>query len=717
MGIINVEGLGEVQITGDKPNEEEQKIILETLEKMPASDKDINDKTDSFVKSNAFGRLAIEVGLGIGGSLLTGGAALPALALRAGFIARPFLTQLAKSSLGAAAGSGTGAVAAQPIDPKDDIVKEVVRASTEGALGEAIGGPVTIKAFQVASKILSPKIKLLEAAKQGEEILNAQKLKILSDTEKYGPDLVKDAKFALFTPGVAADSRLVDILENVTEKSLFGAGKLVATKEAAKRVTRSALDDFVEPFVKELPDETTTGRLFFDSIVGSQEYFKKQASKLYGSLDQEVAKLGNANIVPLKEYNKALGGYLKTLPNKGKNTPSAVNLIMDNIISKPSTTFTEANKLRSAVLEIGRDLPEKGAKEYIRAYQVVANELTKAMEKAKVPASSNIVKQWQDANNFYKTGIEKYNEKVIETILKKNDGKDVYKYIISTTDKPETTKKVLKAINNIKFQEPGTAIKLQNNLKGNVLSDMMEKSIREDVQYGDVFDPNKMGKYLDKYKGTLKELFNEREIGTLRKINDAISVAEGRISKTGGLPGGVFIQLKQAGAAGSLLTFGGAATAAGFAGGLPVAAATILLGPKLLSTILTNPKFSKFLIEGIPAQTGTKAGLAFRQLVGRLANDNLIPKEEAKALFDQTRNVEKDLKKIKPSTSISTELKTTPVTPPNQLIPPVNTRVTDVQPKPMAAPMQGTMPAGGLRERISQSNQLDQFIPVRWKEL
>jgi hypothetical protein len=26
---------------------------------------------------------------------------------------------------------------------------------------------------------------------------------------------------------------------------------------------------------------------------------------------------------------------------------------------------------------------------------------------------------------------------------------------------------------------------------------------------------------------------------------------------------------------------------------------------------------------------------------------------------------------------------------------------------------QGTMPAGGLQERIAQSNQLDQFIPVR----
>ena len=130
MGIINVEGLGEVQITGDKPNEEEQKIILETLEKMPASDKDINDKTDSFVKSNAFGRLAIEVGLGIGGSLLTGGAALPALALRAGFIARPFLAQLAKSSLGAAAGSGLKGA------PKG---KTPDKANTGGAALPAVG--------------------------------------------------------------------------------------------------------------------------------------------------------------------------------------------------------------------------------------------------------------------------------------------------------------------------------------------------------------------------------------------------------------------------------------------------------------------------------------------------------------------------------------------------------------------------------------------------
>ena len=48
---------------------------------------------------------------------------------------------------------------------------------------------------------------------------------------------------------------------------------------------------------------------------------------------------------------------------------------------------------------------------------------------------------------------------------------------------------------------------------------------------------------------------------------------------------------------------------------------------------------------------------------------------------------------------------------PTSTMPPVNTRVTDVQTRPVAPPT--NMPMGGLQERIAQSNQLDQFIPVR----
>jgi hypothetical protein len=211
-----------------------------------------------------------------------------------------------------------------------------------------------------------------------------------------------------------------------------------------------------------------------------------------------------------------------------------------------------------------------------------------------------------------------------------------------------------------------------------------------------------MNKYIESKTETFEKLFGKdsRELGQLKKLNTAVSVAHGRLSREGGLPGGVFIQLTQAGTAGGLLTFNQDAT------GL-TAAAGILLGPKVIGKMLVNPKFNKFLFEGLAANDGTKAGIAFRQLVGRMVTDKLIPETEGKKAIDDSKKIEKKFKTTIPPADI------TPKQPSTSPMAPVNTRVTDVQTRPMAAPVQGTIPAGGLRERISQSNQLDQFIPVR----
>ena len=122
---------------------------------------------------------------------------------------------------------------------------------------------------------------------------------------------------------------------------------------------------------------------------------------------------------------------------------------------------------------------------------------------------------------------------------------------------------------------------------------------------------------------------------------------------------------------------------------------------------MVNPKFNKLLTEGLSANDGTKAGMVFRQLVGRMVTDKLIPETEGKKAIEDSKKIEKKFK-----TTI-TPADITPQQRPAAPMSPVNTRVTDIQTRPMAAPVQGTMPAGGLRERISQSNQLDQFIPVR----
>ena len=127
---------------------------------------------------------------------------------------------------------------------------------------------------------------------------------------------------------------------------------------------------------------------------------------------------------------------------------------------------------------------------------------------------------------------------------------------------------------------------------------------------------------------------------------------------------------------------------------------------------MSNPAFLKWLSEGTKIagnkgfdgvaehliKLGTVAGMSDDDM-GELTNQYMeIIKKSAE-------NYENKSKTTPPQASLIQQTPTSPM-------PPVNTKVTDVQTRPMAAP-QGTMPTGGLRERIAQSNQLDQFIPVR----
>jgi hypothetical protein len=120
----------------------------------------------------------------------------------------------------------------------------------------------------------------------------------------------------MFTPGVAADSNFFDIMENITEKSLFGSGELVATKEATKAVTKSALDDFVNPLVQNA-DQTATGQLFIDSIQNNKNNFYTQAKTNYDALNKTLEGLGKSEVVDISKYNKALRDAANALPKKG----------------------------------------------------------------------------------------------------------------------------------------------------------------------------------------------------------------------------------------------------------------------------------------------------------------------------------------------------------------------------------------------------------------
>ena len=82
MGRVNIQGLGVVDIEGSAPNEQELEVFKRALELKKVdqlTDKPAEELTESYISSPAFKRLLLEAGLAIGGTIATGGLALPGI--------------------------------------------------------------------------------------------------------------------------------------------------------------------------------------------------------------------------------------------------------------------------------------------------------------------------------------------------------------------------------------------------------------------------------------------------------------------------------------------------------------------------------------------------------------------------------------------------------------------------------------------------------------
>jgi len=714
MGIINIEGLGDIQIQGDTPTPEESRIILKAaqtkseqkaaLERTPSvSDTDVPEDTGAaerikeYVSSPEFQRAALEIGGGLAGSLATGGLGLPLLAAtKLGMRSLPFLIQLAKSTGGAALGGGTAAGAASvTFDPKDDVFKEIVRGAAEQGAGELIGAPIAIKISQGITKVLGPKISLIKGAEESELILKQQADKIKANPKLYDAELQKAAGDAQLTLGLKADNQFIDTLQNITEKSLFGAGEIRAAKEGAKTVAESAVKDFVDPFIK-TQDKTSTGKLFQQAISNSQNLWKERMTAGYKAIDKKLIdeNLAYKSIVDMTAYRNLLQQEINKLPLKGINTPNVKRLLQSNLDKTPKAlSFSEANNLRSDILSMGRDLTAKDSAKQIGAQKAMAKGITEAMDNTMASKTfpEDIKKGYQTIQNEYKLGKQDFNEKVITRLLEKEDPAVIFETIVSRSDKPETVKRTLDIINRRFAAEGNTelASQLKDSLKGQFLNNIIGKATVGDAQYGTYINSTALKKSLDSYAGTTKELFSTSEKAQLDKLVRTLQFSQGTLSKTGsgGLAGGVFIQLKQAGAAGSIISFGGAGYAGG---GISGGAAAILAGPYVVGKLLLSPSFNKFLIQGIKAPTAGEKAIAFRQLVAKMASDGLIDKEEADIAIENSKIIEKQpVQKQEPRSQVPASQPVAEATP-SPTSPPVNIFAANTPGTPMTTGVQPT---------------------------
>lgn len=678
MADIFVDGLGIVSIAGDKPTEIESKAISRKLDQVneQRADKAAAEQSDIFTAPKMM-RFGLEVAGAIAGTVLTGGLALPALATRVSLASRPFIGALLKSAAGSGAGSGVGAGVAQIVDPKDDIGREIMRATIEGAAGEAIGAPVVIKGAKILKGAaattdlgrLKPKswAKMLDGAEEAEQVLKVQAEKVLKNPEAYKDEfynvdrvikMAQEAKKGL-TPGMKTESRALDTIEEAAQAALIGADDLIFRKDSLAFVGQAMKKDFMDELIKKgAADESIMGRNLLESLTGANTLRKTFYSEGLKSIDDIMRKAKGLEAgskipatIPTDSIQKALNTYMKEQP---MNVKELVALKKDMAKAlKPKANFSDLRALRSyfntkymdsvgSAIKPGNTVLAQG---YNRMRMAIDDILNSPEQLTKYDIPEAAVEKLRALNSQYKEGAKLFGDgSLFAEILKKGNLEKggsvdaVYSSIIKGKDKPTLVKSfkenLNKAVKNGFLDEKVAKDNLEN-LRGQFMANQIDRATaNQKGNFTDFLDASKITGELKKSDRVYKELFNEAERAQHSKLFKNLAYSQGTVDKKTGLPGRIFVQLKQAGAIGSVLSFQGI-------GGT---AATILLAPAGFSKALLSPKLNKFLFEEttkpLVERTPQKSGILFRQLVGRLVDEGLVDSEEALAAIEKSKEVE-----------------------------------------------------------------------------
>ena len=741
MGRINVQGLGVVEIEGETPTAQESEEIgkaLQTLINDQVGDSVADKAATEYSESPNFGRIVTEVAGSIVGSIAAGGFTLPGIARMVGMRSLPFLKALAKASAGSAAGGAGGALVSETFDPSENVVKEVARAAGEGALGEAIGAPLAIKAAPIISKMLGaakPRqfAEVIKGADIAEQQLKNKSYEILygketaqslsklgvkeqieavkglvpsdksikeymkkSNLPKEDFDTLKrsalEAQHGL-TPAFKTNNQGINIAETIISKSILGgagyASRYRALKDIGDRVAYDTVQELTEGNLAR--NKAEVGTMFMNMFNNADQLFRTASDAMYQKVDDLLGaastkptlsvfeKVGTKN--SLQETVDIINANIRQGLDSGRNNP--IKPFMDGLerdiakFRKESgglVSYKQLSKIRSDLAQQRQILKTGGVggddlKDINFAIKTMDDMLSpEFLRRSNLnPKAADAL---QNAKEFYEQGMDVFKRGTTVALLAKGarETADLGQVFKTITDGEKTLllQRVLNDIealpqltNNPAFKEAigksittAEAKTLKDSLRGHYLQNMLSKSISPQEQFGEFYDINKFTKAINNNMETLKVLFPDA--ADIKKIDDlktTLGFAQGRISDISSVPGGVLIQLKQAGAAGQLLQFGGglfspanvAVGGAAAAGGI-LPALGVLIAPKYVGKVMLDPKFQqlafktsvKEVVEG--TNTPKRMQSVYNQMLGRLVTLGVIPEAEATEVKNGLQN-------------------------------------------------------------------------------
>lgn len=541
------------------------------------------------------------------------------------------LPQMAGGTVGGIAGAKAGAMAGAQIPAGHPVLKGA--AILGGAvLGAGIGGmggkgyqqyyrmtrpgakPMTLGELYTEQAIAGIEEAASEligrgVAKVGGKLLAPVKKRLLPGASKLSGKLLK--RGAHLTPAQMTESRIIDTVEGMAEKSFFGGNKLQQLKTLRQP---AAFIKYVDDVVEQIARGTKTqlspedvGELLLDTIDGKRAAFKATAKAAYAKVDR-LAKGTKVSLVSLKEFARKTMKIATT--RKGIGSTQAGDTLLKKVLQLDDMiSFKQAQSLRSALLDersamaVTRDKALGLAKQFTKLTDEAMDAGGKTLGK-----TDDAIAAWRVANKFYRQGQGQFNKKIIRSLTK------------SLAENPEV------AVRKIFRPQASRQIKVVKDLVDkNTWRQLKTAHLEQLIRDASNADGVVLGKsFLNKLnrmgEDTLKTIYNGQELASIRSVGKLGEILQ---KPTGG-SGGMVIQLMQAGAAMNLLT-----------GGLPELTKesyTILFGPPVLSRMLANPTFAKYLSTGfrVPRSSPVAATLVMRLLRAKTQIEYEIKKEREK---------------------------------------------------------------------------------------
>ena len=458
-------------------------------------------------------------------------------------------------------------------------------------------------------------------AKVGGKLLAPVRKRLLPGASGLSKQLLK--RGAHLTPAQMTESRIIDTVEGMAEKSFFGGGELQRLKTLTQpKAFTKYVDDIVEQISRGAKTNLSPediGDLLLDTIEGKKVAFKATAKAAYARVDK-LSKGVKVSLVPLKDFAKKA---MRTATiRKGIGSTQAGDTLLKKVLELDNfVSFKQAQSLRSALLDersamaITRDKAIGLAKQFTRLTDEAMESGGKSLLPIQVGKTNEAVNAWRIANKFYREGQEKFNKKIIKSLTKtlaENPEVAVKKIF-----RPQASRQI-KVIKDL--VDKGTWQQLKT---ANLEHIIRESADADGVVLGKTF-LSKLNKLGD---DTVKMIYNPQELASIRSIGKMGEILQ---KPTGG-SGGMVIQLMQAGAAMNLLT-----------GGVPQLtreSAAVLIAPPVLSRMIANPTFSKWLGSGfrMPRSSPAAAALVTRILKAKIKIEREINAEKQSVKETQQR--------------------------------------------------------------------------------